>query len=697
MKRHTGDAAGCGGESNLPRQIGSFQIRARLGSGAFGTVYRAFDYRLEREIALKVPQAGRLDTPDRVKRFMREARAAARLRHPHIVAVYEAGQDGNDYFIASAFIAGKTLQAACAEKPLDFDEAAKVVHDLAEALAYAHGEGIVHRDVKPANVMLDDKAHPYLMDFGLALRIDDADRLTHDGAILGTPAYMSPEQAAGKSAQAKSASDQYSLAVILYELLCGQRPFAGSPESVMFHTVHTEPTPPRAIKPAVPRDLETICLKAMAKSPEDRYPNCQALADDLRRWSEGEPIQARRLGLVERVSRWCRREPALVTAGSIVLLCLAAVALIAWLSWINVAAAAERESAARIEAERLNQRVKELLRAGRLDEVFAYLDLAPLPAGKQPLAEEKEDRKPKEGPEAAEVQQLVMKAKQALADGKVQAAEEHLLNALALRPKEPRPLITLLAEVKDRLLRAAREEQRQDDLKAFARKQKLDQQADFKDRIKNGQKKLEAGKFEEALKDYAVAEQSAPNMEGQTSAAKGWDQARSGYLDEQLKKVIATVDSDVLALLKLQELKTQADFYVGKEIIYEQPKEAIGLYQRIMNQGLPSQLSPQILSAFRVIQMESENKLQKVSKLMKLRQNNYYGAMESAKNAMSKGKFDKRQFSIAFEWYVKALGMAPSRETYFAARTGRDTAMAAYINGLELEIQALAARLRGKK
>src|SRR5262249_14683409 len=166
---------------------------------------------------------------------------------------------------------------------LDFDQAARVVHDLAEALAYAHGEGIVHRDVKPANVMLDDKGQPYLMDFGLAHRMDDAEMITHDGAILRTPAYISPEQATGNSAQAKSTSDQYSLGVMLYDLLCGQTPFAGTPEIVLFHAVQTEPASPRQINPAVPRDLETICLKAMAKRDTDRYPTCQALADDLRR------------------------------------------------------------------------------------------------------------------------------------------------------------------------------------------------------------------------------------------------------------------------------------------------------------------------------------------------------------------------------------------------------------------------------
>jgi serine/threonine protein kinase len=183
-----------------------------------------------------------------------------------------------------------------------------VVRDLAEALAYAHGLGIVHRDVKPANIMLDERAQPHLMDFGLAHR-HDAAQLTHEGAILGTPAYMAPEQAQGQTGEPLPASDQYSLGVVLYELLCGQRPFSGPPEVVLYNAIHTEPPAPRTHRPNLPRDLETVCLKAMAKPPHDRYSTCQELADDLRRWLEGDAVRARRLGYAERVVRWCRREP----------------------------------------------------------------------------------------------------------------------------------------------------------------------------------------------------------------------------------------------------------------------------------------------------------------------------------------------------------------------------------------------------
>lgn len=263
-----------------------------------------------------------LTTPKRVERFLREAKAAAQLRHPHIVPVHDAGKDGALYYIAAAFINGRTLEAATETKRLDCHRAAQIVRSLAEALAYSHALGIVHRDVKPANVMLDEKGQPLLMDFGLAARADESEKLTQDGAIMGTPAYLAPEQGKAQQREAKPASDQYSLGVLLYELLCGETPFAGTPEIVIFNHMNMEPKPPRQVNPRVPRDLETICLKCLEKDPARRYADCQALADDLRRWLESEPIQARPLGAAERAVRWCPRYPALagLTAAFILLL-----------------------------------------------------------------------------------------------------------------------------------------------------------------------------------------------------------------------------------------------------------------------------------------------------------------------------------------------------------------------------------------
>jgi hypothetical protein len=322
----------------LPAAIGRFQVRARVGVGSFGAVYRAFDPQLDREVALKVPRPGVLDEPRRVERFLREARAAARLRHPHIVPVFDAGKDGEQYYIASAFVEGNSLAAAVDEKGMDFRRAAQVVRELAEALAYAHEQGIVHRDVKPANVMLDGKGRPHLMDFGLASKQDESEKLTNDGALLGTPAYMAPEQAGGQKGEAQPASDQYSLGVLLYELLTGQTPFAGTPSIVLYHAINTEPKPPHSLRPDVPRDLETICLKAMAKRAEERYADCQALADDLRRWLEGEPIAARPLGFGERLLRWSRREPRLAGALGLAAAALLAVAAVLAISSAQQAA-----------------------------------------------------------------------------------------------------------------------------------------------------------------------------------------------------------------------------------------------------------------------------------------------------------------------------------------------------------------------
>jgi hypothetical protein len=293
--------------AHLPQQIGRFQVRARLGAGAFGTVYHAYDPQLDREVALKVPLPGRFDGPQQVERFLREARAAARLRHPHIVPLFEASGQAPHFYLASAFIHGRTLADAVDESPLGFGESARVVRELAEALAYAHGQDIVHRDVKPANVMLDEKGTAHLLDFGLAHRRDGEVRLTQEGGLVGTPAFIAPERIASGSGEVLPASDQYSLGVLFYELLCGRAPFEGPLDVVLFSALHTEPPSPRRLRPTVPRDLETICLKAMAKLPQDRYASCQEMADDLRRWLEGEPIRARPVGALERAVKWARR------------------------------------------------------------------------------------------------------------------------------------------------------------------------------------------------------------------------------------------------------------------------------------------------------------------------------------------------------------------------------------------------------
>jgi WD40 repeat protein len=318
---------------DLPERIGRFQVRARLGAGSFGAVYLVYDPQLDREMALKVPQPGTLQNPQALERFLREARAAGRLNHPHIVPVYEAGggdgQGDPAYYIASAYIPGRTLEQALADGAIDFRQAARVAQALAEALAYAHGLGIVHRDVKPSNVLLDEQGEAFLMDFGLAHRLYAATKnLTHAGMVLGTPAYMAPEQAAGRQGAPLPASDQYSLGAVLYEMLTGHTPFSGTPQVVLYHTLHSTPPAPRSLNPTIPPELERICLKAMARQPEERYSTCQELAEDLRRWLEvpASPAPAPVPAPPPKGRRWRRA----VVAGLVLVL----LASTAWAGWL---------------------------------------------------------------------------------------------------------------------------------------------------------------------------------------------------------------------------------------------------------------------------------------------------------------------------------------------------------------------------
>ena len=287
-----------------------YEIIAEIGRGGMGVVYKARHVRLDRLVALKMILAGAHASDDQIARFHIEARAVAQIQHPGIVQIHEDGDhEGLPYF-SLEFVPGGSLAQSIGGKPQPPRAAATMVMELCRAMAEAHARGIIHRDLKPANVLLTLDGKPKITDFGLAKQMEGDSQQTRSGAIMGTPSYMAPEQAWGQTHEIGPLSDQYALGAILYEMLVGRPPFQGATALETLELVRNqEPVPPTRLQPKVPTDLETICLKALQKDPAKRFPDAAAMAEDLRRFLDGEPIVARPVGTPERLWRWCKRNP----------------------------------------------------------------------------------------------------------------------------------------------------------------------------------------------------------------------------------------------------------------------------------------------------------------------------------------------------------------------------------------------------
>jgi serine/threonine protein kinase len=375
-------------------EVPGYEVLGVLGRGGMGVVYKARQIDLDRLVALKVIRpTGPADAEERA-RFRTEALAMARLAHPNIVQVYEVGEHDGRPFLALEFVDGGSLAGRLGGRPLPPATAARLAWTLAQAVQHAHEHGVIHRDLKPANVLLasprfagtEDRGSriedretlivdprssavgpaleemvPKITDFGLAKRLDIDLGQTRSGAILGTPGYMSPEQASGKVHAVGPGADVYALGAVLYEMLTGRPPFQGAslPETLV-QVLAADPAPPRCLQPGVPPDLETICLKCLHKEPQRRYASARDLADDLRRFLDGSPIHARPVGIWERAWRWCRRNPLSAVLGAVLALLLLTAAVVASIAALSFRQMAQRQEGLARQADEARQRQEQL-------------------------------------------------------------------------------------------------------------------------------------------------------------------------------------------------------------------------------------------------------------------------------------------------------------------------------------------------
>src|SRR5881227_2606514 len=317
--------------AELLGELGDYELLEEIGRGGQGVVFRARQKSLNRTVALKVISLGQWASKAHLKRFRLEAEAAARLEHPGIVPIHEVGERNGSCYFSMKLVEGGQLDEVVRRTPMSIRQAAELIAKVARTVHYAHEHGILHRDIKPGNILLDQKGEPHLTDFGLARLVETESTMTRTLDVLGTPSYMAPEQATGNNAAVSSVTDIYGLGAVLYQLLTGQPPFAGG---ATYETIKllldTEPRLPRLLNPKIDRDLSTICLKCLEKDPKRRYSSALALAEDLERWLKHEPIQARHTGVFARGGKWVRRNP---TSALLVASLVGLAAAAGWILW----------------------------------------------------------------------------------------------------------------------------------------------------------------------------------------------------------------------------------------------------------------------------------------------------------------------------------------------------------------------------